>query len=103
MDSFPLTYLKEPSGLMSDPYVLIECEVLMCGPPPLPPTPNTIFLSFLKQNAVGLSFRAGSGLDRPSSCKDLTFSMMVYNDSNRESMKSERCQNHQLRLFFCGG
>lgn len=43
MDGFPLTYVTEPSGLMSDPYVLIECKVLMCGPPP---SPNTISFFF---------------------------------------------------------
>lgn len=49
--------IKEPWGLMSDPYVLIECEHLMCGPPS---SPNAI-LFFSKQNAVGLSLRQAYG------------------------------------------
>lgn len=41
---------------MSDPYVLIECEHLMCGPPS---STNPFFFS--KQNAVGLSLRQAYG------------------------------------------
>lgn len=56
MDGFPLTYLKGPSGLMSDPYVLIECEAVECSLPA-----RFFFSDFFKQNAVGLSFRTCCG------------------------------------------
>lgn len=42
---------------MSDPYVLIECEHLMCGPP----SSTNAILFFSKQNAVGLSLRQAYG------------------------------------------
>lgn len=48
---------------MSDPYALIECEVLMCGHPPTPPhSYSTLFFFLLVTlNAVGLFFRTGYG------------------------------------------
>lgn len=95
MDGFPLTYLKEPSGLMSDPYVLIECEVLMCGPS----QPCTIIASKTKRCRSILQNRLGLRTDCPP-VKYLTYCMMVCNDSSRESMKSERFQNHRGRLCF---